>query len=524
MSGFKGNCTMRILLVEDDVDYAAVVQGYLRRITAEVTVRHVTSLAAATALAVAEHFDVGVLDLNLPDSQGTATVTALATAAPHLPLVVLTGEIASDTDLQALEAGAQEYLAKNELGVVPLRRAIRYARERHRLTRALAQANQLNRLVLDHMPTNIKLLDAEGRVQFINPAGLAALGLSDPSAVLGHPWLQLWAPSAEPAIRALLEQARAGQPSTTEAFLARAGAAQHCAPRWWHITVLPLPPNNASSARYLVVTQDFTARHFHEKHLHHAQQTALLKHIAAGVAHNFNNLLTVVQGYSEMMLRTLPEEDARQRRRATDIRQAAIRGRQLVEHLLAYSHFAELSPRIIDLNAFLEQEVKLLESTLNPLASLGFEPSPEPLQVYADPWLLSSTLLTFVLNANEAMPEGGTVTLSVSRVTLDATFLNQPAADRLVGDVEAVLSTGSPVPLVRISVRDTGPGMDAATLANIFTPFFTTKPVDKGTGLGLATAAAQVERMGGFIGVTSQPGTGAQFDVYLPLSSVQPVP
>jgi two-component system cell cycle sensor histidine kinase/response regulator CckA len=225
-----------------------------------------------------------------------------------------------------------------------------------------------------------------------------------------------------------------------------------------------------------------------------------------------------------MMLRTLPEEDARQRRRAADIRQSAMRGRQLVEHLLAYSHLAEPLPRVIDLNAFLEQEIKLLESTLNPLVSLGLEPAPELLQVYADPWLLSSTLLTFVLNASEAMPEGGTVTLSAGPVALDATFLNHPAHDRLVGDVETVLSTGSPARLVRISVRDTGPGMDAATLSNIFTPFFTTKPVDKGTGLGLATAAAQVGQMGGFIGVTSRPGAGAQFDVYLPRHQTAPAP
>ncbi len=511
---------MHILLVEDDVDYAAVVQGYLRRITAEVTVRHVTSLAAATALAVAEHFDVGVLDLNLPDSQGTASVTALATAAPHLPLVVLTGETAGDTDMQALEAGAQEYLAKSELNIFSLRRAIRYARERHRLTRSLAQASQLNRLMLDHVPNNIKLLDAEGRVQFINPAGLASMGLTDPSAVQGRPWLQLWTPPAESTLSALLEQACAGQTATTEAFLARTGAA----PRWWHITVLPLPPDNASSARYLVVTQDFTARHVHEKHLHQAQQTALLKHIAAGVAHNFNNLLTVVQGYSEMMLRTLPEADVRQCRRANDIRQAAIRGRQLVEHLLAYSHLAEPSPKVIDLNAFLEQEIKLLESTLNPLVSLGLELAPEPLQVYADPWLLSSTLLTLVLNANEAMPEGGTVTLSVSPVALDASFVNHPAHDRLVGEVETVLSSGSPARLVRISVKDTGPGMDAATVSNLFTPFFTTKPADKGLGLGLVTAAAQVEKMGGFIGVTSHPGAGTQFDLYLLRYSSQPTP
>ncbi len=511
---------MRILLVEDDVDYAAVVQGYLRRIAADVTVQHVTSLAAATSLALAEHFDVGILDLNLPDSQGTSTVTTMATSAPHLPLVVLTGEIASDTDLQALEAGAQEYLAKSELGVASLRRSIRYARERHRLTHSLAQAHQLNRLMLDHMPDSIELLDAEGRVQFINPAGLVSLGLTDPSAVQGRPWLQLWTPPAETTLSALLEQACAGQTATTEAFLARTGAA----PRWWHITVLPLPPNNASSARYLVVTQDFTARHFHEKHLHQAQQTALLKHIAAGVAHNFNNLLTVVQGYSEMMLRTLPEDDTRQRRRANDIRQAAIRGRQLVEHLLAYSHLAEPSPRVTDLNAFLEQEIKLLESTLNPLVGLGFEPAPEPLHVCADPWLLSSTLLTLVLNANEAMPEGGTVTLSVSTVALDASFLNQPPHGRLVGDVEAVLSAGLPARLVRISVKDTGPGMDAATLANLFTPFFTTKPADKGLGLGLVTVAAQVEKMGGFIGVTSHPGAGTQFDLYLPRSSSQPTP
>jgi len=507
---------MRILLVEDDVDYAAVVQGYLQRIAAQVDLQHVTSLAAATSLATTEQFDVGLLDLNLPDSQGVTTVAAMCAAAPHLPLVVLTVEVTADVDMQVLQAGAQEYLAKSELGVVSLRRAIRYARERHRLTQSLVQANRLNRLMLDHMPDSIELLDAEGQVQFINPAGLASLGLTDRSAVQGQSWLQLWTSPAESTLSTLLEQARAGQTSTVEAFLARAGAA----PRWWNITVLPLPPNNVSSACYLVVAQDFTARRFHEKHLRQVQQTVLLKHIAAGVAHNFNNLLTVVQGCSEMMLRTLPESDTRQRRRATDIRKAAIRGKRLVEHLLAYSHISAPSPRSIDLNTFLEQEVKLLESILNPNVDLGFEPSPEPLQVFADPGVLSSTLLTFVLNANEAMPEGGTVTLSAKAVVLDTSFLNLPAYDRLVGDVEAPLSAGLPVRLAKISVKDTGPGMDTRTLASIFTPFFTTKPMSKGSGLGLATAAAYVEQMGGFIGVTSRPSAGAQFDVYLPLCHV----
>lgn len=503
---------MRVLLVEDDVGCAAVVQGYLWRIAAEVTVEHVTSIAAATALAKSKPFDIGVLDLNLPDSQGTATVTAMGAVAPHLPLVVLTGEAAQDVDTQVLEAGAQEYLAKNELGVLTLQRAIRYARERHRLTRSLTQAYQLNHLMLAHMPNSIELLDAEGRVQFINPAGLASLGATDSGTVQGQRWLQLWAPSAEPVLSPLLEQGRAGQTATVEAFLARAGAL----PRWWNITLLPLPPDT-SAACYLVVSQDFTERHFHEKHLQQAQQTMLLKHIAGGVAHNFNNLLTVVQGYSEMMLRTLPEEDARQRRRATDIRQAALRGKQLVEHLLAYSHPAEPSPRVTDLNTFLEQEVKLLESTLNPLVSLGFEPASVPLQVRVDPWSLSTVLLTLVLNANDSLPEGGTVTLSAGIVTLDTSWLSQSPHHRLVGDVEAILSTGSPVRLAKISVRDTGPGMDATTLASLFTPFFTTKPVDKGLGLGLATAAARVEQMGGFIGVTSHPSAGTQFDVYLPL-------
>ncbi|MGQ9896159.1 MAG: response regulator [Acidobacteriota bacterium] len=509
---------MRVLLVEDDIYYVVVVQGYLRRIAAEVTVHHATSLAAATALVTSEHFDVALLDLNLPDTHGTDTVVAMSAAAPHLPLVALTGESTVGIDLQALEAGAQEYLAKDELSVVSLRRAIRYAQERHRLTRSLAQANQLNRLMLDHLPVSIELLDAEGRVQFINPVGLASLSLTDAGKVVGRPWLQLWMPPAEPALKALLDQARTGQNATLEGFWARIGAV----PRWWSLVILPLPLGNALSPCYLVVSQDLTERRFHEKHLHQAQQAELLERIAAGVAHNFNNLLTVVQGCSEMMLRTLPESDARQRRRAKDIRQAAIRGRQLVEHLLAYSHHAEPSPMVIDLNAFLEQEAKLLEGILKPFVSFDLELLPEPIQLQVDPWLLSSALLIFILNANEVMPEGGTVTLSACTVALDTTFLSQPTCDRLVGDAKSVLLAGSPVKLVKISVRDTGPGMNPTTLANIFTPFFTTKPVDKGSGLGLVTAAAQVEKMGGFIGVTSRPGAGAQFDVYLPLHPIQP--
>ncbi|MCS7079512.1 MAG: response regulator [Chloracidobacterium sp.] len=468
---------MRILFVEDDGDYAAVAQSYLKRLFPEVTVRHVTSLAEARSLATTESFDVCLLDLNLPDSHGTATVTAMVAAVPHLPLVVLTAETTGEVDMQVLQSGAEEYLAKNELGVAALRRAVRYARERHRLKRSLAQTDQLGRLILSCIPDTIELLDGERRVQFINRAGLEALGEPSSDAILGRPWLQLWHSSAAAALASLLEQADSGQSATLQAWLARAGGT----PRWWRIQVIPVQQEFEPLTRYLVVAQDVTEQRHREERLYRSRQAELLKHIAGGIAHNFNNLLTIVQGYSEMMLRTLPEQDSRQRRRAADIRQAALRGRVLVERLLAYGHFLAPNPRVINLNTFLDQEAQLLEKTLNPLISLRFAVSNPAPQAYADPSLLSQVLLSLLLNASDAMPQGGVVTLATSQVELDGEAMARLTAARyrLVGDTGAIFSASAPVRFSKLSVIDAGTGMDAETLNKLFTPFFTTKPVDK---------------------------------------------
>lgn len=502
---------MRILLVEDDVNYAAVVQGYMKRLAPQVEIRHVTSLAEGCASAAAESFDVCLLDLNLSDSSGVDTVAAMAAAAPHLPLVALTGETGGDVDMQALQSGAEEYLAKTEVSVVALRRAIRYARERHRLRSSLERTNQLGRLILSHIPDVIALLDAERRVHFINQAGSDALGAPSPDAVLERPWLELWHPSARDALAALLDQSDGGRAATLQAWLARAGGP----PRWWNVHVVPVRQEQEPPVRHLVVAQDVTEHRRHEERLYRAQQAELLKHIAGGVAHNFNNLLTVVQGYSEMLLRTLPETETRQRRRAGDIRQAALRGRVLVERLLAYGQLLAPNPQVINLNEFLDQEVQILEKTLHPLVGVSLEPSEPAPQAYADPALLSQVLLTLLLNAGDAMPSGGVVTITTDEVELDAETVARLTTEgyRLVGDVAAVAA--APVWLSRVSVRDAGVGMDAETLNKLFTPFFTTKPVDKGTGLGLVTAASFVTQMGGLLGVASKAGQGSQFDVYL---------
>ncbi|QUW02422.1 response regulator [Chloracidobacterium validum] len=506
---------MRVLLIEDDVAYATVAQGYLKRLAPEVECHHVTLLADGLSLAAAESFDVCLLDLNLPDSQGVATVAAMSAAAPTLPLIVLTAELGSDLDMQALQAGAEDYLAKSELGIASLRHAIRHAMERRRLARSLAQADQLNRLILDHMPASIELLDDGGRVQFINPTGLASLGANALRDVQGQDWLQLWTPTAAETLKSLLDQARGGQVATAQSLLARQGQAL----RWWNLKVVPVQGDAAPEARFLVVALDFTESRQQEERLRLAQKAELLSHIAGGIAHNFNNLLTVVQGYSEMMLRTLPEAETRQRRRANDIRKSAIRGHQLVERLLTYAHPGGLNPRPIDLNTLLEQDRASLEKALGPLVSLHFVLAKNPPYVHADPVLLLQVVITLLVNANDAMPDGGSVTICTDLIELDSNAAQRlMTTGRVIGDVTAWL-TRLPAQFSLLSVSDTGVGMNAETLANIFTPFFTTKPVDEGTGLGLATVALSIANLGGFIRVESCVGSGSRFDIYLPASS-----
>jgi len=235
--------------------------------------------------------------------------------------------------------------------------------------------------------------------------------------------------------------------------------------------------------------------------LYHAQRLEALGRLAGGVAHDFNNMLTAIEGYSELLLQRLGPESPL-RLDAEEIRRAAGRASSLTRHLLAFSRRQTLEPQLVDLNEVVSGATNLLERLIGETVHLRAIPGATEPFLLADPAQVEQVLLNLVLNARDAMPADGTLTIETENVELAP----RAAAEHGV----------EPGPYVALGVTDTGAGMDAHTRERIFDPFFTTKDAGKGSGLGLSTVYGTVRQSGGFIRVDSTPGRGSRFEIFFP--------
>ena len=239
-----------------------------------------------------------------------------------------------------------------------------------------------------------------------------------------------------------------------------------------------------------------------EEHLRQSQKMDAIGKLAGGIAHDFNNLLTAIMGYSELLLSHLPPED-QGRRNAEQIRKAAVRAASLTHQLLAFSRRQVLATKVLNLNAILMDLEPMLRRLIGEDIALKIVPGQALDQVLADSSQIEQVVLNLVVNARDAMPKGGKLTIETANVEV-----RQEYTDRHV-----VFQAGS---YVLVAVSDTGCGMDERTRHHLFEPFFTTKEPDKGTGLGLATVYGIVKQSNGYIWVYSEPGQGATFKIYLP--------
>jgi CheY-like chemotaxis protein len=230
--------------------------------------------------------------------------------------------------------------------------------------------------------------------------------------------------------------------------------------------------------------------------------------LAGGVAHEANNQMTVILGAAEFLGRALPDDAARAD--LDHIRRAARRTAALTQQLLAFSRRQVLQPELVDLNSVVTTIEPILERALGELSRVELRLADDLGRVRADPGQLDQVLLNLALNARDAMPDGGTLTIETASVNVDEQQI-------VTKDLEPV----APGTYAALVVTDTGIGMDRETLSHLFEPFFTTKSVGEGTGLGLATVYGIVKQSGGFISVQSEPGHGASFRIYLPLVVVE---
>ena len=239
-----------------------------------------------------------------------------------------------------------------------------------------------------------------------------------------------------------------------------------------------------------------------EDQLLQAQKLEAIGSLAGGLAHDFNNILTAITGYSELSLRRLGEEDPI-RKNIQEIYKASQRAGDLTRQLLAFSRKQVMQPRVLNLNGIISNMERMLRRLLGEDIELATRLESKGVQVKVDEGQIEQVIMNLAVNARDAMPNGGKLTIET-----DVTTLGEDAAQRLLG-----LGAG---PYVRLTVSDTGSGMDAEVRGKIFEPFFTTKQRGKGTGLGLATVYGIVKQSGGHIAVASEPEKGSTFQVYLP--------
>lgn len=267
-------------------------------------------------------------------------------------------------------------------------------------------------------------------------------------------------------------------------------------------TITPVKNDKGEITHFIAIKRDITARRALEMQYRQSQKMEGIGRLAGGVAHDLNNLLTVINGTVELMM---PREGEREDHRGDllEIRRAADRAASLTRQLLAFSRQQVLKIEVLDLNAVVGNMMKMLTRVIGEDVRMETRLTSTPCTIRADATQLEQVLMNLSINARDAMPKGGQLTISTEVVELDAAFA-------------ATHVTVKPGSHVLLRVRDTGAGMDAATRARIFEPFFTTKEAGKGTGLGLSTVYGIVKQSGGSIWVESDPGQGTRFDIYFP--------
>ena len=276
------------------------------------------------------------------------------------------------------------------------------------------------------------------------------------------------------------------------------------------VTISPCTGPDGRITSYVEVARDVTHVRALEAQLRQAVKMEAVGRLAGGIAHDFNNLLTVINGYSGILLADIEPSDPR-RESVEEIARAADRAAVLTRELLAFSRRQILQPRRVDLNAIIADTLAMLRLTVGEAIVLDVRPQRGVWTVFVDPEHLVQVILNLAINARDAMPSGGTLTIETRNLVTDA----QLAATGLAGRRDEY---------VMLSVRDTGVGLSEEARAHLFEPFFTTKGKGKGTGLGLASVYGFVTQSKGYVAVDGAPGAGTRFDIYLPRVAGEPEP
>jgi two-component system, cell cycle sensor histidine kinase and response regulator CckA len=361
----------------------------------------------------------------------------------------------------------------------------------------LRESEAKHRSLIERAAFGIYTSTEDGRILEANPAMTRMLGYDSPAELLTMNMADVYQSPADR--QALIEQYRHQPGGTGEVRWKRKDG--H--PILVRVTAIKMEVPPGEQERYETIAEDVSDRRALEEQLRQAQKMEAVGRLARGVAHDFNNVLAAIVGASELLAEQYPEGHP-SRIEAEEIRKAAERGAALTRQLLAFSRPQAFEPQVVDLHAQISSLETTLERITGSAVTMTLRLVGEPPFVKVDPSQLQQVLMNLVINARDAMPDGGTLEIRVDSFDID--------------EQNAARYPGLPAyRFARITVRDSGIGMDAELRSHVFEPFFTTKEASKGTGLGLSIVYSIAKEAGGSVTCLSSPGRGTTFEVLLPV-------
>jgi two-component system NtrC family sensor kinase len=358
--------------------------------------------------------------------------------------------------------------------------------------------------VVEQSPVTIVITDTAGNLEFVNPRFTQLTGYALEEALGQNPRILKSGLTPPKVFQELWATITAGDVWVGEFQNQKKDGSLF----WERATISPLRDPDGVITHYLGLKEDITHQKQLEHQLRHAQKLEAVGLLASGVAHDFNNILQVINGYGTLVQMGQAPDDPH-RKAIAEVLKAAERAAQLTHSLLAFSRKQVMNPRTVDLNTTVGTVEKLLRRILGEDVQIEVARAATPLMVHVDLGQIEQVLLNLATNARDAMPKGGCLAITTGLAQLDENFMVEH-------------HFGKPGPYALLEVRDEGVGMDEATRKRIFEPFFTTKELGRGTGLGLAMVYGIIKQHNGYILVESVEGEGTTFQVYLPMASSVP--
>ena len=500
----SGSETLAVLLLEDNPVDAELAIRKLKSAGLQARVEGARSAREFQERVQEKTYDIILGDFRIPGWTGLEAVKWLRASGNNTPFILVTGTLGDELAIECLKSGVNDYVLKDNLERLPtaVRRALAeeaLRQERDHAEDELRKSEEQYRLLFQANPHPMWVFDVETlRFLAVNDAALHHYGYS-PTEFLNMTVKDIRPPEE---IRPFLESAKSQRHSAALGFYSEP---------WKHKKKDGTVIDVEVSAHFitfrgrrakLVMVNDVTERKRLEEQFLQAQKMEAIGRLAGGMAHDFNNLLMIIGSYAHLTRTALSDEE-KTGHYLNHISSAVKKATLLTQQLLSFSrkHIHDL--RTIDLNGLVTDFCKMLPSLLGEDVQMKVATSPEECVIYCDKGLIEQVIMNLVVNARDALPYGGLITVATGLMRMDAEDIREVAGMK-------------PGEYVLLSVTDTGTGMDEITKAKIFEPFFTTKEAGKGTGLGLSTVFAIIKQCQGHIITHSELGKGTAFKIYFP--------